>query len=497
MTAILYIRVSSDEQVKNNSLESQERICREYATRLGYEIVKVFKDEGESAKTTDRPQLQNLLSFISKNKIDAIIFYRIDRWARNAEDYTALRLIAKRYGISLKSATENINDTPSGKFTENVLSAVAQLDNDVRSERTTTGMKQSLLHGFWCWRAHLGYQREKYTAGKSILVPSAESPFIVKAFTLAESGLYTQVGIVKELKKDGFNKLNEKRLNEVLRNPIYAGIIIHKWLTEPVTGVHQPLISKNIFDKVQLILNGKRPQITPHKRNHPDFPLRNFIRCVKCGNKLTGSWSRGRNGDKYPYYRCFSKGCGKSAKKGELEHRFQEHLKFYQPNKDTLELFGAILLDVWKTKQSTQINDQSKIKKDLSNLLIYKKRLNYLLTKGTMDEENYKSEMKEINDKIATKQIELNEMKTGLGNNFEDCLNYCKLFMSDFATHWTNGDINLKQRFQTLIFPDKIYYEDETFRTTATALIFKQLQGKRPDLSSLVAPTGFEPVFSA
>ena len=75
------------------------------------------------------------------------------------------------------------------------------------------------------------------------------------------------------------------------------------------------------------------------------------------------------------------------------------------------------------------------------------------------------------------KQLELNENLIEL-NDVEACLNYCKFFLSNIANLWVNVDLNLKQRFQTLIFPEFIYYNGETFRTTATALISKQLQSK-------------------
>lgn len=213
----------------------------------------------------------------------------------------------KTIGVKILSVTKTNDEGSWPDFMRGLNGLLAEFENKQRAERTVNGMKQAVEQSRWCWRPHIGYKRERDHTGKPVLVPSEDAPFIQEAFLLAETGLYKQADIVKELKRKGFKKLNEKRLNNVLRNSIYAGIIKVNWLPEPIDGIHSPLISKATFAKVQLILNGKRPRITPHNRNHPDFPLRNFMRCAKCGNKLTGSWSRGRKGIKYAYYSCYNK----------------------------------------------------------------------------------------------------------------------------------------------------------------------------------------------
>ena len=118
------------------------------------------------------------------------------------------------------------------------------------------------------------------------------------------------------------------------------------------------------------------------------------------------------------------------------------------------------------------------------------------MIKEVFDEETYKRKSEDLKAKILAKQVELSETRIEL-NDVEACLNYCKFVLTNLASLWPQADVNLKQRFQTLIFPDKIFYnEDGTFRTTATALIFKQLQSELSRESQLVAPAGFEPAFS-
>src|SRR5687767_3800489 len=133
--AVIYCRVSTKEQVEEgNSLVTQEKNCREYAQKNGYEIAALFVEQGESAKTADRTELKRLMSFCAnrKNNIQAIIAYKIDRISRNTDDYSQIRILLKRYGVEIKSTSEYFEDTPAGRFMENIIANVAQFDNDVR-----------------------------------------------------------------------------------------------------------------------------------------------------------------------------------------------------------------------------------------------------------------------------------------------------------------------------------------------------------------------------
>ena len=157
--AVIYIRVSTKEQTENLSLATQLKTCEEYCERQGFEVLERFREEGESAKTADRTQLQRLLQFCRSNKgrVQFVVVFNLTRFAREKYDHFALRAHIKSFGISLRSATEPIDDTSTGKLMEGVLAAFAQFDNDVRSERTRGGMRAALELGRWTFLAPLGY----------------------------------------------------------------------------------------------------------------------------------------------------------------------------------------------------------------------------------------------------------------------------------------------------------------------------------------------------
>jgi site-specific DNA recombinase len=147
--AVTYIRVSTKEQTENLSLSTQLRACEEYCERQGFEVLARFREEGESAKTADRTELQKLLQFCRTNKgrVQFVVVFNLTRFAREKYDHFARRAHLKSLGISLRSATEPIDDTSTGKLMEGVLAAFAQFDNDVRSDRTRAGMRAPLELG--------------------------------------------------------------------------------------------------------------------------------------------------------------------------------------------------------------------------------------------------------------------------------------------------------------------------------------------------------------
>lgn len=481
MRALIYTRVSSSEQVKGYSLEGQEKDCRAFALNNGYEVDRVFVEKGESAKTQNRTELQKLIKYAIEHKknLTCLIIWKLDRFARNLEDQIELIKSFSKINIRVLSVTDNNEDNSVGRLMRNVAGSFAQYANELRAERTLNGMRQAIKHGRWCWRAPIGYKQARDATGKPLLVPTDESVFIIEAFSIFEKGIRSQVELLQILKKNGFKRINKTLLNKVLRNPLYAGLIKVKWFPDYIQAIHEALISKETFFTVQQILDGKRPSIVPKVRNHPDFPLRNFVRCPRCGLKLTAGWSTGRKQKRYPYYHCRTGKCSINLKKLDLENRFYEHLKSFEPTEDTLKMFEAIILDYWKTRQAESIKNEFRLEQELKELKAMKGRIDELMIKGVFDEATYKEKVEEINAGILTKTVQWNDAKIELADA-EACVNYCLQFIRNIASLWANGDLNLKQRFQALIFPNTLTYnEDGTFGTTETTLIFKQLQGQK------------------
>ena len=160
MNAVIYCRVSSKEQIEGTSLETQEAACRDYAQSKGMRVLKVFVEQGESAKFADRTQLLELIDFCrqSKDKVDTLLVWKVDRFARNVADHYSIKTTLLKYGVRVASVTEPIDSDPTGKLMEGVLASVAQFDNDVRAMRTVQGMRRRIQEGIFPWGPPLGYK---------------------------------------------------------------------------------------------------------------------------------------------------------------------------------------------------------------------------------------------------------------------------------------------------------------------------------------------------
>lgn len=169
--AIIYLRVSTEEQVDNFSLDTQERICKQEAERRNMEIVQVFREEGRSAKNiAGRPMLVELLEYCRKNKnnIDALIIYRLDRLSRSTTDYLAIRKKLAECKIALISSSEPTGESPTERFIETMLASFAQMDNDVKSERSRNGLRARFLAGLPSGVPPFGYKNENGYAVKDL-----------------------------------------------------------------------------------------------------------------------------------------------------------------------------------------------------------------------------------------------------------------------------------------------------------------------------------------
>ena len=160
MTGIIYCRVSSKEQIEGTSLESQQAACREYASAKNIEILKVFVEQGESAKFADRTQLLELIDFCQKNKgaVNALLVWKVDRFARNVTDHFNVKATLSKYGVRIVSVTEPIDTNPEGRLMETILAGFAEFDNSLRTARTIQGMRRRIQEGIFPWGPPLGYK---------------------------------------------------------------------------------------------------------------------------------------------------------------------------------------------------------------------------------------------------------------------------------------------------------------------------------------------------
>ncbi len=500
---IIYCRVSSKDQVDGTSLDSQKRLCLEWAEKQDIKIVKIFIEEGESAKSIDRTEFQKALTFCTdkRNKVNFFIVWKLDRFSRNQEDHIMVRALLKRSVVNLRSVTEPIDETSMGRAMEGMLSVFAELDNNIRRDRSKQGMLERVKQGIWVWPEPIGYKR---IAQKDNISPDPDkSHFIVMAFEEWSKGTYTYAALADYLSERGFRtkmgvKPRAQLIQKILRNPIYCAIIdVDGWGT--FEGKFEPIVSSELFAKCQPGYQNQSTHAAARSANNPLYPLRKVVVCSECGGSYTGSKAKG----KYPYYHHHKQNCPKAKfiPKETFEQLFVEYLDEITPNERYEKLFKEVILDIWKNNYKNLDDQNAQTRKEIAALEQDRQRVFDFHRTGKYTDDDFNDQRKLINDRINEKRMLIQE-KAVEEFDMEEALDYCFNFVRNTAKTWLELEQNYpaRLRFQKKVIVGNIEFDGQKFGTAKLSSIYQLNQdlSKRKKTSSqsssfLAAPRGIEP----
>ena len=487
--AVLYCRVSSDRQVENYSLETQEKICVEYAERNEFEVVEKFIEEGESAKTADRTKLQELLKYCynKPNNIQVVIFHKIDRFARDRFDYDTVCYGLRAKGITIHSATEPIAENPTGRLMEGVLASFAQFDNEIRTERCVLGMKAALREGRFVWMAPIGYENIQIN-GRGTIVKNEKAKLIRETFEEVAKNEEPIEIIFRSMIKNGLIQKNGRPLSrtqfyKLLRNPLYAGVV--KGFGESYEASFEPIISKELFDKVQLILKYRsRKNYSAYQINNPEFTLRRFL-IHPLGAKITGSWSQGRS-KKYAYYRFSPYRI--EIPKDKLEVKFAEYLNEYGLNESKIIKLKSRINYTFKKSTERSYSKQTKISQLIKE---EESKLDHLFNdknRGNISEFIFNKQILTIEKRLISLQNEL-PGKPSKDHHFSDLLNVIEKYLLSPGDIWLKSKPETKLRLQWFEFPNGVTFDGTKFRTAEIRSIYKLKSEFLTSKSGVVDPS--------
>lgn len=325
MNVCLYMRYSSDRQTEQ-SIEGQRRICLEFCKQNGYNVVEQYIDRATSAfKDTDkRTNFQRMIKDSEKQLWEAVIVYKLDRFARNRYDSATYKARLKKNGVRVISATENISENPEGVILEAVLEGMAEFYSKELSQKITRGMRES-AHKCNSTGGHipLGYRVEN----KKLVIDETKAPIVREAFSLYANGatvreicrIFNEKGY-KTTKGVDFNKNSFKLM---FNNQRYIGV--YKYGDIHIENGIPAIVDKETFQKVQerLALNAKAPATTKAKTH---YLLSQKLFCGHCGDKMVGESGTGRTNEKYHYYTCSTRKRWHTCDKKPVKKDFIERV---------------------------------------------------------------------------------------------------------------------------------------------------------------------------
>ncbi len=476
--AVIYIRVSSEEQIENYSLATQEDICKKEAARRKLAIDQIFREEGKSAKTiAGRPVLLQMLEYCRKHKkeIGAVIVYRLDRISRQTADYLVIRKKLADCEVGLISASEPTGNSPTEKFVETMLAGFAQMDNDVRSERSRNGLKARFMSGLNHGYVPIGYVNQN---GYAIKDPEL-FPVIKEAWDLMATGTKTLNDMADMLNKKGIKITRNKDkaypirpqvVSRIFKNKFYAGKITSKKYNQEVDGQHPPMITEEQYYKVQAIIDGRNTNIsTPlAKRNkdNPDFPLRRIVKCQKCGASITGAWSKGKL-KKYGYYFCRNRcnGSKSNIPVDVLESATLNKLCEVALKDQTVDLFNAYLRKKYYERIATLQKRRDEADVELNKLYDFRQGLIEKNITGTYSDEMFKEQNKLIEDKIKALQVAKNDDLLDK-YNLEAITKFVKNKLGNLTQTYIDSSLEQKRTLLCSIYPSGMHWGENGYSNT-------------------------------
>jgi DNA invertase Pin-like site-specific DNA recombinase len=473
--AIGYVRISNKDQ-SNFSLDGQEKTIRDFAAKNGFDLVALFRDDGQSAKNFDRPDWKALERFIKGNggKVHFLLVMKYDRFSRHVADaLKMIEVLENRYSIRVMSAMEPIMLHPQSPYffqfrTQMLLGA--QVEWLVIKDRTRFGLHQALSSGRYCGPAPTGYTNARDEQNKPILkVDPATAPAIRKLYTLFLQG--TSLREIKlEVAMLGYNIKGNSAVRKTLQNPVYAGLVrvpeYYDDKTRLVKAIHEAIIDEATWWRVQDIFNqsGKQKKTILNDA----VPLRGVLKCF-CGRHLTAGETKGKT--KYIwYYKCNSHSSHNHNARlvNEQMSQIMQVLSLEEHHVAYLQQKAAELLIQTHGDMKTIAEEK---RKELRQLIVKCENLEEKFIDGDLDKSTfqkwhtrYKSEIA-----IAEKCLKDAEHPDQVWEQYYDELP----LLTSLHYFYERASLPEKQALLRARFNNSLYYQDKCYRTPFVLPFFR------------------------
>lgn len=459
MRYVAYVRISSDDQVGNFSLDAQENAIQQWVANQEGILVETYIDEAYSGRTTDRPAFLQMRRDARKAKFDAIVVYRFDRLARTVSDALAIKyLLRHEYGLKVFSVTEASEDSDGemGIIIEGVMESIADWYSQNLSEETSRGKKERARQGYHNNRAPFGMDKD----GEGILIPDGnELAGLQMIFEMYSTGDVSYNDIARKLNDSGYRTKRDKRfstdaIRDIVRNRTYLGYVKYQpYIKNPdgsrsykgeiqwFEGKHDAVISEDLFNLCQDVRASRRSRGDNIPRQERIYLLSNLLYCAECAENpiVQGidSWCgkmRAESATRGAYYRCRSRDFGlecsqKSIEASKAEAQVIEALKIFSPPAGWHEKLIA---------NTEQLLEDRALDQQIADIKTMIKRMDFRWDEGFfLDKEEF----------LQKRRI-LQRMLTGIhpDTTLENEIEQANEIWKDFPGYWDSLDGDKKAR---------------------------------------------------
>jgi DNA invertase Pin-like site-specific DNA recombinase len=470
--AVSILRVSSKKQLNSgDGIENQRRGNREYITRKRYRLHREFV-LAETGDSDEREVFEEVLTYLIDNKrgIDVVVFWKVDRITRGGVgNYYALKALLAKHGIRIEFATQQIDETPAGELMESMLAAAARFENRLRVDRTIGVERILTKEGYWCRAAPTGFVNGRDKNGKPILLPHPDP----RQWELLGYGLRKQMDgahklteVARELQAKGLrsnkgNPVSKQGWYKLCRSPVYGGLLCEKWTDgQFVRAKFDGPLTTDEWHRLQRVLDDRNTvaRRLPRQAANPDFPLRGFLRCPRCGQAVRGYAAENRHGRRFPYYDCRNAACRFRVPVAETHTKFVALLRDITPSRELLEAFRRIVLGVWEQEYRELNAASNDLQKTVAKLREEKRAVFDLLKASAGNAalvEELQEEFRRISKELTVATVARNAAEVE-EYEAEAVVGTCLYFIERLVELWQAWPVDLQNRLQVMVFPEGV-----------------------------------------
>jgi len=446
-------RVSSREQEREGfSLDVQVDALQHYAERNNGEIVRLFRIAETASKTDERKTFKELLAFAKANshRLDGLLFYKVDRAARNLFDYVELERLESESGIQFISVSQPTENSPAGRMQRRMLASMASFYTEQQSLDVKEGLARRVQSGLFVSKPPFGYRNIRIN-GRSIIEINEENAAVVRrAFELYAYHNHTLDSLGDALLAEGMPKFPRSKLHTLLTDRAYIGEVRHKGQWHP--GTHEPLVDRATWDRVQFLLGQKI------YRSHQMTYASELIECGHCGCPITGELKtkKTKSGEReYTYYRC-----SQYHRVGHPRTRFTEG----ELDTQMLALFDTLRVEDDKFRQTFReelrkttnwelgksSSDDSELKREHAEAVRLQGQLLNLRLLEEIDADTYAVKAQELRDQVAGLRLQIERCDRSRNEIIDIAIKAFEL-SQDLRAKWFAADYAAKRRILEIL----------------------------------------------
>jgi site-specific DNA recombinase len=452
-------RVSSREQEREGfSLEVQEEALRRYAAQAGGEIVQFYRVAETASKTDERKTFKELIGYAKANAgvLAGLLFYKIDRAARNLFDYVELERLESEYGLAFISVSQPTENTPAGRMMRRTLANVASFYTEQQAQDVREGLARRVKEGWFVGKAPYGYRNVR-REGRGVTEVDEEAAAIVRrAFHLYAYEPLTLDALKARLAKEGIAYrrsapgFTRSKLHALLSDRSYLGEIPFKGQWYP--GKQPAIVDRATWDRVQALLGGH--VYHAHQMTYAG----DLIACGRCGRVVTGEQKtkRAKSGERrYVYYRCSAYNAPGHPRERVTEAKLDRQVlaifdRMKVEDADVREWFRAVLKAQTGDAQQDAQARRAELLRQSSLLSAQQDRLlNLMLTDG-IDQAAFAAKGTELRDRLAAIKLQLDVLDRSRDETAELAVSVFELSQT-LRERWLSADYAAKRRILEIV----------------------------------------------